>query len=146
MKEMILKRVACDGIRPTFGVLVYNGLPFAATLEDPWRNNMVGESCIPLGTYRCIRCRKSPDYGFKDSPKFGDTFQVYDVDGRSRILFHKGNTEEDTRGCILIGEQFDVLGGIPAVLVSRKGFGEFMEILKYDDEFTLKITDHYNEV
>ena len=130
----------------TFGVLVDAGVPFALTLERPWKNNQPSHgdkpgSCIPVGTYRCLRCRKSPDYGFKDSPKFGDTFQVYKVPGRTTILLHKGNLNDDTRGCILVGEMFDLIGSQPGVAASAKGFAEFLQHTAGVDEFELQITN-----
>lgn len=142
--ELTLIRVAYTQ-HGTFGVLRH-GVPFAVTLERPWLNNVPSRgdkpgSCIPVGTYRCLRCRKSPDYGFKDSPKFGDTFQVFQVPGRSTILFHKGNLDDDTRGCILVGEKFDSIGGIPGIASSAEGFAEFLKLLANEDEFTLKITN-----
>ena len=145
MKSLELKRIACDGIQPTMGVLLSNGRPFAVTLERPWLHNRKGESCIPEGTYQCLRCSNSPDYGHQDSPKFGDTFQVMEVPNRSHILFHKGNINDDSHGCILIGEQYGLLSGHDAVLSSSVGFGEFLAILQHDDEFTLRITNHYSQ-
>ena len=128
---------------PTLGVLLHKHQPFCVTLEREWLNNRRGESCIPIGHYHGVRCRTSPDYDFKDSPKFGDTFQVYGVDGRKNILFHKGNIEEDTHGCIIVGESFGYLGGNQAVLSSGTAFEEFMEILEDEDEFHLAITDNF---
>jgi hypothetical protein len=143
MKQFELKRMACDGIKPTLGAFLFGGRPFALTLERPWLNNRKGESCIPLGTYRCVRCNASPDYDFKDSPGFGDTFQVFEVPMRDKILFHAGNVEADSHGCIIVAESFGYLGGKEAVLSSKKGFNEFLSLLKHDDEFDLAITDHY---
>lgn len=102
----------------TFGVLLEEDIPFAVTLERPWEDNRRNVSCIPLGVYTCKRII---------SPKFGDTFEVLNVPGRSHILFHKGNLNEDTHGCILVGEYFDPLYGKPAILASGKAFWEFME-------------------
>ena len=126
------------------GAFQFAGRPFALTLERPWLGNRRGESCIPLGQYVCMRCSSSPDYDFKDSPRVGDTFQVFDVDGRSKILFHKGNRFQDTHGCIIVAEQFGSLGGREAVLKSEKGFGEFMALLRHDTEFSLSITNHFS--
>lgn len=129
MTSLVLKRVASnDG--GTFGVLIIYGTPFALTLEDPWRDNLKNASCIPDNTYACRRVI---------SPKFGETFEVANVPGRSHILLHTGNTEEDTHGCILVGESFGRLNGVPAVLSSKEGFKEMMEMLKGMDEFELKI-------
>ena len=144
MKHFEIKRLACDGMNPTMGAFQFAGRPFALTLERPWLGNRRSESCIPLGDYLCYRCSSSPDYDFKDSPRFGDTFQVFDVEGRSKILFHKGNRFQDTHGCIIVAEQFGSLGGQEAVLDSAAGYGEFMALLRHDTEFSLSITDHFS--
>lgn len=125
-----LKRVAVlPGV--TFGVLLENGEPFAVTLEDPWKNNAVGESCIPKGSYKCRRV---------NSPKFGNTFEITNVPGRTHILFHRGNTTADTRGCVLIGESFEPLNGTPGIAHSGEGFAEFLRLLQSVNEFQLTIS------
>ena len=131
MMTLTLKRVARDKFG-TFGVLIQNDTPFAVTCEDLWRENASNVSCIPVGMYRCVRV---------DSPKFGDTFEVTGVPSRAHILFHKGNTEDDTHGCILVGEQFESLNGKTAILASGKGYGEFMERTKGLDSFPLQIME-----
>lgn len=50
---------------------------------------------IPAGVYSA--------YG-KTSPKFGTNKLYLNVPGRSGILFHGGNSVDDTRGCILTGK------------------------------------------
>ena len=131
---MILGRIK-DTEFGTFGVLFHNGIPFALTLENTWLNNVRDVSCIPIGKYVCRRF---------NSTKFGNTFQILGVPKRGNgeaIIFHKGNLDDDTRGCILIGEQFELLNGEPAILRSGKGFAEFMEKNKYVNEFNLIIRD-----
>jgi hypothetical protein len=131
MKVLTLVRVVEteDG---TFGVLLDTGVPFALTLERRWLRNAVGESCIPEGTYTCQRTL---------SPKFGATFEVTHVPGRTAILFHKGNLQDDTHGCILVGEQFGVLQGKTALLASGPGFEEFLNKLKNEVVFTLRVKE-----
>lgn len=115
---------------PTFGLLEDGlGAHLLVTLERPWRNNEVGVSCIPLGTYRCVRT---------DSPHFGDTFEVL-VEGRSHILFHSGNIDADTHGCIILGTHFGTLDGQPAVLESKTAREQFMQSLVGVNEFSLEV-------
>lgn len=137
---LTLKRIASLDAG-TFGVLLADGVPFALTLERPWRDNRVGESCIPAGVYLAARCRTLAHYGYADSPKFGDTFEVTDVPGRSLILFHKGNLADDTQGCILVGEQFEMVNGQPGVAASAKGFTEFLALTQGVDRFAMTITE-----
>jgi hypothetical protein len=76
-----------------------------------------------------------------NSPKFGDTFEVTDVPGRSHILFHKGNLEDDSHGCILVGESFNPVLGRPGITSSKEGFEEFMHMLSMVNEFPIDIVE-----
>ena len=133
MIDLLLSRIATND-SGTFGVLLWNNQPFALSLEDPWRNNKQNISSIPAGTYLCKRV---------NSPKFGDTFEITGVQNRTHILFHKGNTHEDTEGCILIGEEFGILTGEPALLSSSKGFSEFQRLTSNIELFILGIREYW---
>lgn len=112
----------------TQGVLRYNNRAFAVTLELPWLENAPTRSCIPTGTYECRRVQ---------SPRFGNTFEVTGVPGRSHILFHKGNQIADTAGCILVAEKF-----VDArIEESKEGYDEFMRLFAGVDTFTLEIKE-----
>lgn len=114
----------------TFGMMLDGEIPFCLTLERRWLDNKKNESCIPNGIYLCQRIT---------SPRFGNTFQVFDVPNRSHILFHKGNIMDDSHGCIILGEQFEPLNGKNAVLSSGKAFDEFSQRTRGTDEFILYI-------
>ena len=131
MKQIKLVRIAYidDG---TFGVLFDEDTPFCLTLEREWRDNKRGESCIPAGQYICKRVK---------SPKFGDTFEILDVFGRSHILFHKGNIEDDSHGCVITGEEYGKYKNKVAVLSSGRAFKEFMTRLDGERFFKLYIKD-----
>lgn len=133
MVDILLSRIA-NTREGMFGVLSWYGRPFAVSLEDEWKYNQPNVSCIPAGTYKCNRVK---------SPKFGDTFEVMYVQGRSHILFHKGNTEDDTEGCILVGEQFGTLFDKTAILSSSAGFKEFKQLTADVDGFSLAIRDYW---
>lgn len=130
MKQFFLKRLSNTMDHGVFGVLLDGDIPFAVTLEPPWNENKENESCIPTGLYKCKRII---------SLKFGETFEITDVQGRTYILFHKGNLDDDTLGCILVGEEFGFLNGEPGILRSGKGFSEFMQRLHGEDEFALNV-------
>lgn len=104
--------------------------PWLVTLENRWADNRPNVSCIPAGTYICRRIV---------SPKYGVTFEVTDVQGRTHILFHWGNYPDDTLGCILLGITSDP--AMPAVWHSKNAFAEFMQRLDGVDEFELEILD-----
>ena len=125
MADLILHRVAFTAAS-TQGVLIHNDVAFAVTLELPWVSNTAQKSCIPAGLYTCRRVQ---------SPKFGNTFEVTGVNGRSNILFHKGNKTADTLGCILVAEKF----AGEQVGESLEGYTEFMTIFKDTNTFTLEI-------
>jgi len=118
--------------RGTFGVLRYQQVAFAVTLERPWENNTEDVSSIPSGRYRCRRIR---------SPRFGHTYEVCDVPNRTHVLFHKGNYLTETQGCILVGEEFSGTWDKPFVASSERGFSEFMKLLADAPEFDLVIHD-----
>lgn len=128
----IIKRIA-ETEHGTFGVILDGNTPFAITLENRWYNNEPNISCIPPGTYFCKRVL---------SPTFGNTFEIMDVQDRTHVLFHWGNRDNDTEGCILIAEEFGVLGGEGAILSSNregKGFKEFIERTEDINDFMLVI-------
>ena len=133
MKTIIIRRVV-TGAHGTFGVLIHDSIPFALSLEREWLDNQRSISCIPAGTYICERV---------NSPRHGDTFEITEVPGRSHILFHKGNIDDDSHGCVIVGEQFGVLRGSPAVLASSDGYKELHNILRDEDVFRCIIVDDW---
>lgn len=90
---LILTRLTSDLIS-TKGVLRYERKIICYTLELPWRNNERNISCLKQGSYKCWKA---------NSPKFGNVVYVDTLPSRIGILFHRGNTVQDTRGCILTG-------------------------------------------
>ena len=91
-------------IRDTFtknsviGELFLNGERMCDTLENPWKDNQRNISCIPEGNYK-VRLRLPRESASRDYIHL----LVEDVENRSYILFHRGNTAKDTSGCILVG-------------------------------------------
>jgi hypothetical protein len=114
----------------TFGVLSFDDVPFALSIELPWKDNVRNQSCIPMGHYKCCRVWRSDGT---------QTFRVMNVPDRDDILFHRANTIDDLRGCIGVAEEFGMLNGKPAVLGSGRGFGEFMKKLEDANCFDLEI-------
>ena len=83
----------------TIGELFLNGERFCDTLELPYRDNQKSISCIPTGEYK-VRLRLPRE----SATRHYIHLLVKDVKDRSHILFHRGNTAKDTRGCILVGQ------------------------------------------
>ena len=81
------------------GELFLNGERFCDTLELPFRDNQRSVSCIPTGEYK-VRLRLPRESATRDYIHL----LVQDVPSRDYILFHRGNSAKDTRGCILVGQ------------------------------------------
>lgn len=106
--KILVKRIAK---RPTYtiGRMYLDGKYFCDTLEDTDRNisqstpldtikkvKLPNNTAIPTGTYKVI---------VNVSPKFKRLLpRLLNVPGFDGVLIHRGNTDKDTSGCILIGE------------------------------------------
>ena len=132
MKSVRIIRIE-QGAEGTFGVVTIDGVAFCVSLELPWRNNQEDISCIPAGQYYCQR---------HNSPRFGDTFLVLDVEDRDDILFHPGNWVTDTEGCLLLGQYWDKMRGDRAIKNSGKTFERFIMQFRYEYIFDLEITEN----
>lgn len=138
--KLLLQRVesTSDGV---FGQLHVPHLQPLWTVEEEWLDNQRRISCIPAGTYRLARTM----YHRYKYP----TYEVTGVEGRTRILFHPANTEEDVEGCIGLGtlrsillvedEDTKVRRYKQAVLHSKKAFALFMAAMDGAKEAELKI-------
>lgn len=105
--ELLLERKWC---KPdyTIGRLSVNGKFYCNTLEDTVRDinkngtfdcgefKISGHTAIPYGTYEII-VNYSPKFR-RELPRL---LNVKHFDG---ILIHRGNTNKDSSGCILVGE------------------------------------------
>ena len=116
----------------TFGVLTLNGKAFCVTLEPQDLDNEDFISCIPVGLYLCKKIV---------SPRYGEVFEVQDVPERENILFHAGNRDINTQGCILLGQYFGKLKGDRAVLNSGNTLKLFHAALKDQMSFALHIME-----
>jgi hypothetical protein len=99
----------------SIGVLLIENLVHCWTLQpDPTDSHFH----IPPGAYRYRRFR---------SKKHPNTFEII-VPGHTALLFHPGNSEEDTEGCILLGHRIDIYQGRRVIRggTSRMAFEEFM--------------------
>ena len=134
MRTVRLIRLEENFMYGTFGALIINSRVFCVTLEPPDELNQENISSIPAQQYRCKRyC----------SNRYQDTFQVMNVPGRTKILFHAGNFNEHTEGCILLGQRWGRLKAARAILNSGNTFKQFMEVMDGVDEFSLTIVEQY---
>ena len=106
--KLTLKRIAFKETY-TIGKISIDGKYFCDTLEDKNRDlnhdgdlndagegKVMHETAIPFGTYSVV-VNVSPRFG-RELPRLEN---VPHFDG---ILIHRGNTDADSSGCILVGE------------------------------------------
>ena len=78
------------------------------TLEDePRKVKVSGETCIPVGIYKLgFRNvgRLNDKYAFRFPELHVGMIEILDVPNFKYILIHCGNTDEDTSGCLLVGD------------------------------------------
>ena len=89
MKTYTLVRT--EKIECTIGRLQLTTGKTIASLELPGRDNAVGVSCIPTGTYQVKRDKTGTHQWFK----------LIDVPGRTFIEIHEGSKPHHSQGCIL---------------------------------------------
>ena len=120
----------------TIGKMYIDGNYFCDTLEDVDRGinqkdsldtikkiKVVGATAIPTGTYKVI---------VNMSPKFQRNLpRLIDVPGFEGILIHRGNTDKDTAGCILVGEN-KVVGKVINSTVYEKKLVNILQNTKED--------------
>lgn len=117
--ELTLVRVAA---KPdyTIGRLYVNGIPFCDTLENTDRGldqsmqpdellarKVYGKTAIPTGTYRITMNRKSPKFSAKEYYRDfcgGYMPRLLQVPAFEGVLIHRGNKEDATEGCLLVGD------------------------------------------
>ena len=116
----------------TRGVFIddYTGRILCASLELPWKDNKQDISCIPTGNYIC-----NP----YSSGKYKNVYQVMDVENRTYILIHVGNTVNDILGCILPGTKFGNLDGLKAVYSSKVALDVLKDHIGENEQFILII-------
>lgn len=126
-----------DGV---FGQMLIPGRSMVQlyTVEDDWRMNLIGVSCIPAGAYLLRRT-------IYLKHKY-ETFEITGVRGRKRCLIHPANTEEDVKGCVGVGLRrgkitvpFDEDTGAirplkEGVVESQTAFHQFMNAMSGYDE------------
>lgn len=127
-----------DGI---FGLLTdVFGEEVAMTLEHsyPGANDDQYRSKIPLGNYTCIR----GIHQLHNMAQPFTTFEISDIKGHSNILFHWGNYNQDSDGCVLLGESILGIGRRPQMLINSKiAFIKFMALQDGCFMFNLIVMD-----
>src|SRR5437867_2592906 len=86
---------------------------------------------LPVGSYKCVL----GTHHLHSNPEPFQTYEVTGVPGHTGILFHVGNYNNDSDGCILVGKQFE---GV-MVSSSRVAFAEFMDFQTGTEAFNLVV-------
>lgn len=130
-----------DGI---FGTLVSEDGSFSCiTLEHAYDSGNGDGSYAPKtlpGIYKCVRGEHQ--LAHMTSPF--TTFMITHDDGHTNVLFHVGNFNEDSEGCILLGRR--VVPRDPPetgnmITSSKNTFNAFMDLQKDVTEFILTVRD-----
>lgn len=122
-----------DGV---FGQL--RGLDFAAvTLEHAFTDGAGGYyPKVPPGRYVC----KKGIHRLENALSSFETFEVENVPGHTGILFHVGNYNEDSNGCILLGNFTGPASTKKKMIVNSKlAFQRFMALQAGAESFNLEI-------
>lgn len=122
--KLIRKQYIKDGI---FSELVDEaGKVLFCTLEHAYD---VGggkfEPKLKAGTYKC----EQGPHRLKSMTSSFDTFEVKGVMDHTGILFHVGNYNKDSDGCILIGRKVIDYNGQRIITNSKLAFKEFMDLV-----------------
>lgn len=124
-----------DGV---FGQLLRQdtGQQIAVSLEhayDSGHGDGSYTSKIPNGEYKCVRGM----HKLHNMRQPFETFEITGVKGHINILFHVGNWNNDSEGCVLVGSGY---GGDPRMLYeSRRAFKKLMDLQYGVDTFTLVV-------
>lgn len=123
------------------GKLYIDGKYFCDTLEDKDRGltqdmsleqiqkiKVYGETAIPVGKYKIDMDTVSPRFKDKSWAKVcnGKLPRLIDVPGYSGVLVHVGNSDKNSSGCILVGQN-KVKG---QVINSTVTFTELYKLMK----------------
>lgn len=141
--KILVKRIAKKNTY-TIGKMYLNNEYFCDTLEDKDRGlkqassvssihkiKVPNQTAIPTGTYEVV---------INKSPKFGRVLpRVLNVPGFDGILIHRGNTDKDTSGCILVGENKVVGKVINSTTYENKLVSILSEALSAGERITLEI-------
>ena len=136
MRSAVLIRTQ-TGDQGTFGEMTLDDGGIFVTGELPWRDNIVGRSCIPAGEYLCA---------WGASPKHGMCYHLQAVPGRTDVQIHAANWMGDDGmgykcellGCIALGLNLGVLDGQKAILSSKAALAAFLARIGLG-QFTLKV-------
>lgn len=135
MKLKVVRETKTD--ISTVGSLFINDVFFCYTLEDKDRGLKQSDSLLFIQAKKIFGFTAIP-YGFykltvNQSPKFKRMLpRILDIKGFDGVLLHRGNTANDSLGCILIGY--------------KKGENSIFESTKAETDLVNRLLLHNNDV
>lgn len=128
-----------SGEETTLGLLSIIDVPrvptfLCYTLEDEYRARKVaGETRIPAGTYK-VTLRTIGGKNARYAKRFPDMHKgmlwVRNVPGFKYILIHIGNDEDDTEGCLLVGNSVtENLVGVGIIGASKNAYSRIYPLI-----------------
>lgn len=125
-----------DGI---FGELTdARGNLIAVTLERSYFESPTGKyiSKMDNGNYQCVK----GSHRLAGMDKDFTTFEITGVEYHDGMLFHVGNYNEDSEGCVLLGKGMGwKSNGGKMIVNSKVAFDNFMKLMQYIDSFYLQV-------
>ncbi len=128
MKITVIRNRYTD--KSTIGEMYIDGKLLCNTLEDKVRTFKIPKiTAIDSGTYKVELTM---------SNRFKEVMPILlGVPNFTGIRIHRGNTDKNTEGCILVG----LKRGNDIIYDSRKAFDKLMEILKDEKHIEIQIVD-----
>lgn len=127
-------KYVCDVIEDTD-----RGLDSNMTLDQIRKIKVKSKTAIPSGIYRVTLNVQSPKFSLKPYYKnycSGYVPRLLDVKGYEGILIHKGTTERDSAGCLIVG--YNKVKG--QVIDSQKAFEKLYTMMRLShDPITIEI-------
>ena len=132
--NLILKRTEFHDYGVIGELLTQDGFrKIAMTLEHSYSPE--NQPKVPKGIYTCQR----GIHRLASQRKEFETFEILKVPGHTGILFHVGNYETDSSGCVLLGDSVSYVF-LPWMLkFSRIAFTRFMSLQEGIDTFQLEV-------
>lgn len=108
-----------------------DGIEIAKSIEHAygWGINEYNPK-VPQGIYVCVRGVHR--LAFMEPFQ---TFEITQVPDHSGILFHMGNSQKDSSGCVLLGTEIHE----GKLTESVKAFEKFMKLMDGVDQFNLEV-------
>lgn len=134
--QLIRREKRPDGV---FSELCIRNSFFLMALERSYKQEDGSyDAKLKVGEYIC----QLGEHRLADLKPF-DTYEILGVKGHFGILFHVGNYNEDSEGCVLLGTAIGYRSDMKSKMIvnSRVAFKKFMDLLNGEKTFLLQVID-----